>query len=102
MTSLVQVNLALILFLPWFLILSVLFWVYPRQLRGATRRVFDVASLLLAVAAFVASLYWAHAIADPGQGHMWQQILATAVGYGVFLAVMTLAFVVRWLLFRKR
>lgn len=102
MTPLVEMNLALILFLPWFLILAVLFWVYPRQPRGAGRRVFDVASLLLAVAAFIASLYWAHATADSSHGRMWHQILATAVGYGVFLAVMTVAMLLRMRLFRRR
>ena len=44
MNALVEINLALILFLPWFLILSVLFWVYPRQPRGLARRVFDLAA----------------------------------------------------------
>ncbi|MBJ7575884.1 hypothetical protein [Luteimonas sp. MC1828] len=102
MTALVEMNLALILFLPWFLILAVLFWVYPRQPRGVGRRLFDIASLLLAVAAFVASLYWAHATADSSHGRMWHQILATAVGYGVFLAVMTVAFFVRMRLFGRR
>jgi glucan phosphoethanolaminetransferase (alkaline phosphatase superfamily) len=102
MTPLVEMNLALILFLPWFLILAVLFWVYPRQPRGARRRLFDIASLLVAVAVFVASLYWAHATADNSHGRMWHQILATAVGYGVFLAVMTLAVVLRMWLFRRR
>ena len=36
--------LALILFAPWFLILSVLFWAYPRQPRNARRRLFDIAA----------------------------------------------------------
>ena len=37
-------DLALILFAPWFLILSVLYWMYPRQPRNARRRLFDLAS----------------------------------------------------------
>ena len=55
MSPLVETNLALVLFLPWFVILGVLFWVYPRQPRDARRRVFDAVSLLVAVVAFVAS-----------------------------------------------
>lgn len=89
--------LALILFLPWFLILAVLFWVYPRQPRHARRRLFDAASLLLSLVAFLVSLYWAHGVADRRYGEMWPQVLATSLGYGVFLAVLTVA----WLLRRR-
>lgn len=102
MNPLVEVNLTLILFLPWFLILSVLFRVYPRQPRGALRLVYDLLAIALSLAAFVASLYWMHDVADPAHGRMWRQILATAVGYGVFLGAMLLAFILRALLFRGR
>ncbi|BDU15410.1 hypothetical protein [Lysobacter auxotrophicus] len=100
MNPFVELNLALILFLPWFAILGVLYWMFPRQPRTASRKLFDGVSLLLAFTAFLLSLYWSHANADPVYGKMWQQILATAVGYGVFLAVLTVAFFVRrrWLL----
>jgi hypothetical protein len=99
MSPLVEVNLALILFLPWFLILGTLFWLFPRQPRGAARRGFDLAALLCAAVAFVLSVQWAHASADPGYGRMWKQVFATSVGYGVFLAVLLAAFLLRraWL-----
>jgi hypothetical protein len=98
-SALVEVNLALILFLPWFLILGVLFWMYPRQPRHAARRGFDVAALLLAAVGFALSVQWAYASADPSYGRMWKQVFATSVGYGVFLALMLLAFLLRrrWL-----
>lgn len=102
MNALVEINLALILFLPWFLILGALYWLYPRQPRDAARRAFDVVALLLSVAAFVASIHWAHASADPAYGGMWRQVLATAVGYGVFLAVMLIAFLLRAAWLRNR
>jgi len=102
MNPLVEVNLTLILFLPWFLILATLFWIYPRQPRGPVRRLYDVVALLAALAMFVASLYWSHQVADPAHGRMWRQILATALGYGVFLAAMLFAVVLRMLLFRRR
>ena len=91
--------LALILFTPWFLILAALFWLYPRQPRTPARRRFDVVSLLLALVAFLVSLHWSFDYADRSYGHLWPQILATSVGYGVFLAVMTAAFFLRrrWL-----
>lgn len=93
--------LALILFMPWFAILSTLFWLYPRQPRDAKRRAFDVAALLAAVLAFVVALYWAHGHADPGH-HLWPQVLATSIGYGVYLLVMLMAFLLRrWWLARR-
>ena len=87
--------LALILFAPWFLILSALFWLFPRQPRGAARVRFDIAAILVALLAFIASLHWSFGYADRSHGHLWPQILATSVGYGVFLAVLTAAFFLR-------
>ena len=97
-----ELNLGLILFLPWFLILGVLFWLFPRQPRHLLRRLFDLASLALATVAFLVSLHWAHDYANPQHGHMWRQILATSVGYGVFLGVLLLAVLLRWGLWRRR
>ncbi|MFC5578396.1 hypothetical protein ACFPOA_10285 [Lysobacter niabensis] len=102
MNPLVELNLALILFLPWFTILAVLFWKFPRQPRGWARTLFDSASLLLAVIAAAAGMYWSMANADPTFGHMWQQVLATSVSYGLFLLVVTVALVVRWRWLRSR
>lgn len=102
MNPLVELNLALILFLPWFTILAVLFWKFPRAPRGWTRTLFDSASLLLAVAAAAAGMYWSMANADPSFGHMWQQVLATSVAYGLFLLVVAVALVVRWRWLRAR
>ena len=93
-------DLALILFAPWVLILSVLFWLYPRQPRNAKRRLFDALALLLALVAFVATLRWSHGYADRQYGEMWPQILATSAGYGVYLLVLTVAVFVRRALFR--
>ncbi len=99
MNAAVELNLALILFLPWFLILGALYWIYPRQPRHAKRALFDIAALALSVMAFVWSIHWSQANADLQYGRMWPQILATALGYGVWLGMMTLAFFVRrgWL-----
>ena len=92
----VQLNLALILFLPWYLILGALYWIYPRKPRNRRRRAFDVFALVVATVASALSMYWSMFNADPKWGHMWQQILATSVSYGVFLAVMTVALIVRY------
>ena len=95
-------TLALVLFAPWFLILSVLYWLYPRQPRDAARRLFDACALAIAVVAFVLTLHWAHGYADRKFGAMWPQILATSVGYGVFLLVLVVAIFVRRAWLRRR
>ena len=92
----VELNLALILFVPWFAILAVLFWLYPQQPRSLQRTVFDSVSLVSATVLAAWGMHWSMENADPRFGHMWQQVLATTVSYGVFLGVMTLAMVVRW------
>lgn len=101
MNPLVELNLALILFVPWYSILAVLFWVYPRQPRTSARKLFDTASLVLATGLSAWSMYWSFDVAGTQYGHMWQQILATSVSYGVFLAAMTLAIAVRWRWLRR-
>ena len=87
--------LALILFAPWFVVLATLFWLFPRQPRNPARLRFDIAAIALSLLAFVASLVWSFGYADRSHGHLWPQVLATAVGYGVFLAVLGAAFVLR-------
>ncbi|HEY0503069.1 MAG TPA: hypothetical protein VGD42_06185 [Lysobacter sp.] len=91
----VELNLALVLFLPWYAILAGLYWFYPRQPRTLSRWGFDVAALAVAIAATVASMHWSFFTADTSFGAMWPQILATSVSYGVFLAAMTVAFFLR-------
>ena len=101
MNPAVELNLALILFIPWFAILAVLFWYFPRQPRTGARKAFDAISLALATAAAFAGMHWSMLNADPSHGAMWKQVLATSVSYGLFLAVMTVALVVRWRWLRR-
>ena len=93
--------LALIMFLPWFLILGVLFWIYPRTPRTSMRRVFDSATLLIAGAGSFIGMRWGYLNANVEVGTMWKQILATLIAYGVFLGVMTVAVIVRPRLLRR-
>ena len=95
MNSHVQINLALILFLPWYAILAGLFWAYPRQPRTVARRLFDAGALAAAVGASVLAMHWGFLSADTSVGVLWKQVLATSVSYGAFLGAMTLAWVVR-------
>ena len=95
MNPLVQLNLALILFAPWYAILGYVFWRFPAAPRHGRRRAFDLAALATAAVATATSLYWSHDAAGTAHGEMWRQVLATSVSYGVFLAVLTTAFFVR-------
>lgn len=101
MNPLVELNLTLILFLPWFLILGALFWMFPRKPRTAARVAYDVFALAASVAAFLWSVHWSMENADTQYGKLWPQILATALGYGVFLAVLGAAFWIRWAWLRR-
>ncbi|AWV06140.1 hypothetical protein [Marilutibacter maris] len=91
----IELNLALILFLPWYAILACLYWLFPRQPRTLQRWMFDVLALTVAVLATVISMHWGYRSAGRVYDTMWPQILATSVSYGVFLAVMTAAWYLR-------
>lgn len=99
MSPAIKLNLALILFLPWFTILASLFCLFPRRPRHPARTAFDMLSLLLALAAAATGMHWGMHHADPRFGPMWAQVLATSLAYGLFLAGLTLAFFIRraWL-----
>jgi len=92
--------LALALFLPWFLVLSALFLLFPRQPRGAARRGFDLAAIALALVLSVLAMRWGYATADLSHGTMWRQVLAALAAYGAFVAVLGLAWPLRRALFR--
>lgn len=96
-------DLALILFLPWFAILAVLYWFYPRNLQKTpARRRFDLAALVLAfLAAFLAGR-WGYATADTSidAGPIWRQVLASLLAYKAFLLVVAAAWAWRGQRFR--
>jgi len=93
--------LALILFLPWFLLLGSLYWLFPRQPRNSRRKAFDLATLTIAFVLSFTGMQWGYALglADVGTGAIWKQVLATLVAYGAFLFVLTVAIPLRgwWL-----
>lgn len=96
--------LAVVLFLPWFLLLGSLYWLFPRQPRTAWRKRFDLIALLAAFVLSFAGMQWGYALglADIGTGAIWKQVLATLVAYGAFLAAIFIAMVLRtWLMARR-
>lgn len=93
MPRVLEVNLALILFLPWYLVLGWMFLRYARGARWPTRLVaFATLALGLVAAAFTGA--WAFHHADPTHGALWTQILPAVIGYGAFLAVIVAGFLV--------
>lgn len=96
--------LAVVLFLPWFLLLGALFWLFPRQPRNTRRTAFDAVTLIIAFVLSVLGMRWGYALglADVGTGAIWKQVLATLVAYGAFLFVLTVAIPLRsWWLARR-
>jgi hypothetical protein len=91
----IEVNLALILFLPWYAILAGLYWLYPRQPRTLARWFHDVVALTITTLLAVVSIHWSYGHADPAAGEIWKQVLATSVSYGVFLAALAAAYLLR-------
>lgn len=97
--------LALVLFLPWFLLIGALFWLFPRQPRDAARKRFDLVALAVAFVLSFGGMQWGYALglADVGTGAIWKQVLATLVAYGAFLAAMFVAVALRnWWLQRRK
>ncbi len=91
----VEFNLALILFLPWFAILGALFWLYPRTPQHPRRGSYNLAALVLSLVLSWVGMRWGMLNADPDAGAIWKQVLATLVAYGMFLAVIALAWFAR-------
>lgn len=95
MNSTVAVNLGLILLLPWYLVLGIVFWRTRRPPLSLGRRLADATALLLALLGSGIGGYWSFHHADPGAGAIWKQVLASLVGYGVFLLVLGGGFLAR-------
>lgn len=98
----IELNLALILFLPWYLVILVVYWRMRRRPARWVGRVFDLAAIAVSIAAAAVAGPWALTHADDSIGSMWPQILATVVGYGAFLLVITLAALLRRMLTTAR
>lgn len=96
--------LAIVLLLPWLLVICWAYWAYPKSLPSTRRRrSFDVVAMLLALAAAAqAAVFGFEAAVVPGMGQfgrdsggIWQQVLPALYGYGAFLVVILLALIVR-------
>jgi len=98
MSPSVAQNLALILFLPWYLVILIVYWRMRHKPAPWSGRLFDLAAIAVSIVAAGIAGPWALAHADDSIGTMWPQILATVVGYGAFLAVITLAALLRRML----
>ena len=89
--------LSLLLFLPWFALLSALYWFFPRTPRPPARRAYDATVLALALVLSIFGMHWGYAegVADVRSGPIWRQVLAVLYAYGAFLAVLAVAIPLR-------
>lgn len=84
--------LALILFLPWFIIVGGAYWCLPRESPRSPRRSrIDVVALLLALALSALGMALGMQADTRGYHPIWAQVLATLYAYGAFLGVLALA-----------
>jgi hypothetical protein len=95
MNPVIALNLSLLLLLPWYLVLGIVYWRTRRKPANGAQRAFDAASLCVAVLAAAAAGWWSMHNADPAAGAIWKQVLASLAGYGAFLAVLAAAFWLR-------
>ncbi|MEO5829628.1 MAG: hypothetical protein ABIQ36_03575 [Rhodanobacter sp.] len=103
--------LAILLLMPWLLILCWGYWAYPKSLpRIAARRIFDVAAVLLAMIAAAQSAVIAFDQVElpsvdgfgRASGAIWQQVLPALYGYAAFTVVLLLAMLLRYVLWGRR
>lgn len=89
--------LSLLLFLPWFAVLGGLYWWFPRQPRCRKRQWFDGAVLMLALVVSVGAMHHGYAlgVADIQAGAIWRQVLSVLYAYGAFLAIISVAILLR-------
>jgi hypothetical protein len=93
--------LSLILFLPTFFIMGMLFVLFPRETAGGRRRVFDLAALTLSLALSIGAMLWGYRHSMPDAGPIWKQVLAALMAYGAFIFTGTIALPLRARLFRR-
>jgi hypothetical protein len=103
--------LAIVLLMPWLLILCWAYWSYPKHRhREHGRRAFDTAAVLVALgAAAVGSAVGFDSVQQPSigpfgraSGGIWQQVLPALYGYGALLVVLAVALGLRWWLWGRR
>ena len=104
MNAFFETGLSFILFLPTFAIVGTIYCAWPRAPRGAARWLADLGVLAFAAAASIVAMRWGFDAGTGSSGHLWRQIVATLLAYGVFLAVLVLAWPLRarWLRRRRR
>src|SRR5690606_20118751 len=96
-------DLAMLLFLPWFLILAADYWWLPRDLPVTPAlRGFDLLALLLAFGLACLAGRWGYAMAAANieAGPIWRQVLACLLAYKAFLLVVIAAWLWRRARFR--
>ncbi|HEY4092876.1 MAG TPA: hypothetical protein VGN46_15285 [Luteibacter sp.] len=103
--------LALMLLVPWLIVLGWAYWAYPKTLpRTAARRAFDALALVGSIILSIQAALMAYdevelPAADqfgPKSGAIWQQVVPALYGYGAFVAVLAAALIIRQLIWKRR
>lgn len=102
MNAFFETGLSFILFLPTFAIVGAIYCTWPRAPRGAARWAADLGVLALAAVASILAMRRGFDASTGSGGHLWPQIVATLLAYGVFLAVLALAWPLRGRWLRRR
>ena len=94
MNALLELNLALILFLPWYAVVLWIFWRATGKHAAGARKIASLAFCVLSLVAAGIAGVWALGQADPAAGAIWRQVIACVAGYAAFLSVLTVGAVV--------
>ena len=86
MNATVESNLALVLFLLWYLLVGWLFWRATARGQSLLARAVALGILLGSLAVAGVAGVWAFGHASAASGAIWKQVLACLVSYGAFLA----------------
>ena len=92
--------LALLLFLPWFVIVGGGYWFLPAETpQSSLRNRIDTLALLVAMVLSALAMGFGMRTDTSGYHPIWAQVLATLYAYGAFLGVLAVA---AWLRPRTR
>ena len=99
MSASVNFNLAMILFLPTFCIISALYCWLPAKPRNGMRWMFDLTVIAIAFVLSILAMGWGFHRAEGVGAPIWQQAASTLASYAMFLGVLTIGAIARtyWL-----
>ena len=85
--------LTLLLLLPLFVVIAIIFSIFPRHPQTVRRRGCDMFLLTMAMCASIAAMFWGYSSGSAivGNGRIWPHVAAVLYAYGAFLMAVLLA-----------